>query len=180
MRGRDYALPEDVRDLALDVLRHRIVLSYEALADNVSADDVLTRVLAAIPLPEVPLHERRPRPDDASTAPSTTPERILRRLEWRVIRRLDGQLQGDYRTLFRGVGIDFADLREYEPGDDVRHIDWNVTARMDTPVRAHVPGGPRADGLAPARPLAVDGVRADRPLEGAGADRAGGRRWPGC
>jgi len=60
-----------------------------------------------------------------------TPERLLRRLEWRVIRRLDGQLQGDYRTMFRGTGIDVADLREYELGDDVRHIDWNVTARTD-------------------------------------------------
>src|SRR5262249_58934527 len=40
---------------------------------------------------------------------------------------------GDYRTLLHGVGIDLADLREYEPGDDVRHIDWNVTARMDSP-----------------------------------------------
>ena len=71
----------------------------------------------------------------ASTMPSSapTPERILRRLEWRVIRRLDGRLQGDYRTMFHGVGLDLADLREYEPGDDVRHIDWNVTARMDTP-----------------------------------------------
>lgn len=62
-----------------------------------------------------------------------TPERLLRRLEWRVVRRLDGQLQGDYRSLFRGVGVDFQDLREYVPGDDLRHIDWNVTARMDTP-----------------------------------------------
>jgi uncharacterized protein (DUF58 family) len=62
-----------------------------------------------------------------------TPERLLNRLEWQVIRRLDGQLQGNYRTAFRGVGLDFLDLREYEPGDDVRHIDWNVTARMDTP-----------------------------------------------
>ena len=62
-----------------------------------------------------------------------TPERLLRRLEWQVIRRLDGRLQGNYRTIFRGVGTDFRDLREYEPGDDVRHIDWNVTARMDTP-----------------------------------------------
>ena len=61
-----------------------------------------------------------------------TPERVLRRLEWRVIRRLDGRLQGDYRTLFRGTGIDVADLREYQPGDDVRHVDWNVTARMDS------------------------------------------------
>jgi uncharacterized protein (DUF58 family) len=68
-----------------------------------------------------------------------TPERLLRRLEWRVVRRLDGRLQGDYRTLFRGAGVDFTDLREYEPGDDLRHIDWNVTARMDTPfVRQYV------------------------------------------
>ncbi len=65
--------------------------------------------------------------------PALTPERVLRRLEWRVIRRLDGRLQGDHRTLFRGTGIDVADLREYQPYDDVRHIDWNVTARTDVP-----------------------------------------------
>ncbi|MBP0620669.1 DUF58 domain-containing protein [Cupriavidus consociatus] len=60
-------------------------------------------------------------------------EALLRRLEWTVVRRLDGLLQGDYRTLFRGFGLDLADLREYRPGDDVRHIDWNVTARLQTP-----------------------------------------------
>jgi uncharacterized protein (DUF58 family) len=65
------------------------------------------------------------------TAPALTADRVLRRLEWQVIRRLDGRLQGDYRTLIRGQGTDFRDLREYEPGDDVRHVDWNVTARMD-------------------------------------------------
>jgi uncharacterized protein (DUF58 family) len=57
----------------------------------------------------------------------------LRRLEWTALRRLDGLLQGDYRTLFRGFGLDLADLREYQYGDDVRHIDWNVTARLQTP-----------------------------------------------
>jgi len=62
-----------------------------------------------------------------------SPEKILRRLEWTVIRRLDGMLHGDYRTLFRGNGIDLADLREYQYHDDVRHIDWNVTARLQTP-----------------------------------------------
>ncbi len=62
-----------------------------------------------------------------------TAERLLRHLEWRVVRRLDGRLQGDYRSLFRGSGLDFTDLREYEPGDDLRHIEWNVTARLDTP-----------------------------------------------
>ena len=61
-----------------------------------------------------------------------TPERVLRRLEWRVLRRLDGRLQGDYRTVFRGTGVDVADLREYQFGDDLRHVDWNVTARTDT------------------------------------------------
>src|SRR6478735_3220181 len=60
-------------------------------------------------------------------------ESLLRRLEWRVVRRLDGRLQGDYRTLFRGAGLDFTDLREYVPGDDLRHIEWNVTARLDEP-----------------------------------------------
>jgi uncharacterized protein (DUF58 family) len=62
-----------------------------------------------------------------------TPERVLRRLEWRVLRRLDGRLQGDYRTMFRGNGVDVADLREYQFGDDLRHLDWNVTARTDVP-----------------------------------------------
>jgi uncharacterized protein (DUF58 family) len=61
------------------------------------------------------------------------PEHLLRRLEWTVIRRLDGLLHGDYRTLFRGFGLDLADLREYQYHDDVRHIDWNVTARLQTP-----------------------------------------------
>jgi len=61
------------------------------------------------------------------------PEHVLRRLEWTVIRRLDGLLHGDYRTLFRGFGLDLADLREYQYHDDVRHIDWNVTARLQTP-----------------------------------------------
>ena len=64
---------------------------------------------------------------------AATPEAVLRRLEWTVIRRLDGALQGDYRTLFRGQGLDLADLREYVYHDDVRHIDWNVTARLQTP-----------------------------------------------
>ena len=61
------------------------------------------------------------------------PERILKRLEWTVIRRLDGLLQGDYRSLFRGFGLDFAGLREYQFQDDYRQIDWNVTARLSEP-----------------------------------------------
>jgi len=75
----------------------------------------------------------------STLTPASTPERVLQRLDWQVVRRLDGLLQGDYRSLFYGYGVDFADLREYQPQDDVRYIDWNVTARMDTPyVRQYV------------------------------------------
>src|SRR5215213_2762963 len=64
---------------------------------------------------------------------ATATDRLLRRLEWQVVRRLDGRLQGAYRTLWHGAGTDFTDLRTYTPEDDVRHIDWNVTARLDEP-----------------------------------------------
>ena len=77
-------------------------------------------------------------PDGAPAPPRVDPEGILRRLEWKTVRVLDGLLQGDYRTLFRGEGMALAELREYQPHDDVRHIDWNATARMRVPyVREH-------------------------------------------
>src|SRR6266516_1720976 len=63
----------------------------------------------------------------------TAAERLLLRLEWRVVRRLDGRLQGGYRTAHRGSGVDFVGLRGYVDGDDARHIDWNVTARLNEP-----------------------------------------------
>src|ERR1700730_8383855 len=63
----------------------------------------------------------------------TTPERLLARLEWRVVRRLDGRLAGGYRTAHRGTGTALVGLREYTGGDDARHIDWNVTARLNEP-----------------------------------------------
>jgi len=70
VRGREYALPPDVRDVAHDVLRHRLVLSYEALADNVTSDDIIDRILATIPLPEIVLRDRRqPAAAAATVAP---------------------------------------------------------------------------------------------------------------
>ena len=57
VRGRNYALPQDVLDMALDVIRHRLVLSYEALSDNVTADDLLNKIFDRIPIPVVPLRE---------------------------------------------------------------------------------------------------------------------------
>lgn len=69
----------------------------------------------------------------ATPSLTPTPEALLHRLDWRVLRRLDGHLQGDHHTNFLGGGLDVADLRQYQPDDDVRRIDWNVTARMDEP-----------------------------------------------
>ncbi len=57
VRGRDYVLPQDVYDMARDVIRHRLVLSFEALSDNVTSDDILTTILARVPAPVVPLRE---------------------------------------------------------------------------------------------------------------------------
>ena len=57
VRGRAYVLPQDVLDMAMDVIRHRLVLSYEALSDNISSDDILKKIFDRIPLPVVPLHE---------------------------------------------------------------------------------------------------------------------------
>ena len=81
------------------------------------------------------MSNKPPEPATGQPLPSVPgqADRLLRQLEWHVIRRLDGLLQGDYRTLVRGSGLDLADLREYQPHDDVRHIDWNVTARLNAP-----------------------------------------------
>ncbi len=65
--------------------------------------------------------------------PTRQPHEVLRRLELAVTRRLDGLLQGDYRGLVPGHGSELGEAREYQPGDDVRRIDWNVTARTITP-----------------------------------------------
>ena len=72
-------------------------------------------------------------PPPASPPGRAAPERLLLRLEWRVLRRLEGRLAGGYRTAHRGTGTDLAGLRDYQEGDDARYIDWNVTARLNEP-----------------------------------------------
>src|SRR5215217_7328717 len=70
---------------------------------------------------------------DAAAAPPRHAEQVLQRIDFTIVRRLDGILQGEYRSLFYGHGLDLAEVREYQPEDDVRYMDWNVTARMQTP-----------------------------------------------
>ena len=74
-----------------------------------------------------------PPPPPGPRPQATPPEALLRRIDWDIVSRLDGRLQGDYRSGALGDGLDVADLREYQVDDDVRRIDWNVTARMSEP-----------------------------------------------
>ena len=161
--------------MALDVLRHRLVLSFEALSDDVTSDRILRTIIDRVPVPVVPL-----RTDDRVRV--RAPERVLQRLDWTVVRRLDGLLQGDYRSLFRGNGVDFADLREYEYGDDIRHIDWNVTARMDTPyVREFLEDREiTAWFLLDLSPSVDFGTVESERLKRSVLVDVGRRRWPGC
>ena len=81
----------------------------------------------------------RPR-TPAQPGPGPTPEALLRALDLTVARRIRGLLPGEFRAHDLGGGTELAQVRPYEPGDDVRRIDWNVTARTTIPhVRVHVP-----------------------------------------
>ena len=156
--GRDYALPQDMQDIAPDILRHRLVLSYDALADDVPADHVVRRVMSTIPLPSVaPRQHGRPatgrsaqasrclaraacrdpaaatRQRATAATAATSPGPVLARLQLMVTRKLDGLLQGDYAGLLPGPGSEAGESREYRPGDDVRRMDWPVTARTTLP-----------------------------------------------
>jgi uncharacterized protein (DUF58 family) len=105
---------------------------------------------------------------------TSPPERLLRRLEWQVVRRLDGRLQGAYRTVFRGTGIDFDSVREYTAEDDIRHIDWNVTARLDEPhVRQYTEDRDLTAWLVLDQSASMRFGSADRSSAGAGDPRAG-------
>ena len=82
-----------------------------------------------------PNRDQRPGVGDRNTPPPLPPRLLasVRRLEIRARRLVTSELGGEYRSAFRGAGIEFAEAREYVPGDDVRRIDWNVTARMGAP-----------------------------------------------
>jgi uncharacterized protein (DUF58 family) len=87
-----------------------------------------------------PTKARNEEPELAgSTGEPLTAEALLKRIDWTIVRKLDGILQGDYRSMFTGQGYDLAEVREYQAEDDPRYMDWNVTARMDTPyVRQYI------------------------------------------
>ena len=187
LRGRGHVLAEDVRDLAPDVLRHRLVLSYDALADGVSADDVLDRVLAAVGAPA----RRR------TAAGGCAAGRVAASLAARPARQGPGPMPARARRGARpraraprgGRAARRAPRRRasarapsspscgpYQVGDDVRQLDAAATARTGEPARARARARARADDVARARRLGVDGVRHRRPAE---VRRRRGRRARG-
>ena len=190
-RGRRYVIPTDVTELAHDVLRHRIVPSFTALAEEVTrghdprpahpgragaadqrggADRMAERRLTSALASAGPA--RRPRP-----GPARRRRRSSARSTSRSGARSTASLPGEFRAHDRGGGTELAQIRPYEPGDDVRQIDWNVTARTTVPARPGPRPGAGADVLAAARRLAVDDVRDRRPAQGRRrrGRRAGGR-----
>ena len=158
LRGRRYVLPSDVAELAPDVLRHRLVLSYAALADGITrrhdrrarphpragapprhgggADRMTAARDRAADLAHIGGRARTP----ARPGPGPIADRLVRQLELALDRRVGGQRSGDHLGLGRGNGLELDRIRPYEPGDDVRRIDWNATARTLVPqVREDVP-----------------------------------------
>ena len=141
VRGREYVLAEDVAALAKDALRHRLVLSYQALAEEVTPDTILERCMATVPRRDRPPPRARPDrslaspdgPDPGPAGARAAARALLRALDIQIGRRVDALLAGDYRSAVLGVGSELAQVRPYVPGDDVRRIDWNVTARTREP-----------------------------------------------
>ena len=179
--------PRTCRDLARDVLRHRWCSPTRRSPTTSSAEDMLDPILRGGPAARGRRCRRAAvrsaagqRHRGAHDRPTLTPERVLRRLEWRVIRRLDGRLQGDYRTLLprarhrlpRPARVRVG--RRRAPHRLERH-------RADgRAVRPGVRRGPRGHRLAAARPLRVDGLRPRRAAEGAGPAPRSRRRWRSC
>ena len=119
------------------------MLSYQALAEEVTPDSILERVQAVVPVPQLDLagdqrgvsalHVARPRTHAGASRAGPDPGPLLSALDVAIGRRVEGLLAGDYRSSMLGPGTELALIRPYVPGDDVRLIDWAVTARTGEP-----------------------------------------------
>ena len=202
LRGRDYALPQDLQDIAPDILRHRLVLSYDALADDISADRIVERVLATVPMPTVAPRQnaappaptaappagpaaagcvagpavsrsrRRRRPPTAGRGPDEPaaarhaagrrapgPSRRCRSCSCSSRAGSTGCCRATTSVCCPGPGTEPGESREYRPGDDVRRMDWPVTARTTVPHVRQTDRRPGAGDLARGRPVGEPGLR---------------------
>ena len=122
LNRRGYVVPDDVRSIAGDVLRHRIGLTYEAEAAGITPDEIIGEILSKVEVPS----SSRPMDEQVQQLMQR-----VRRIEIKTRALSDNVFAGQYHSAFKGRGMSFAEVREYQPGDDVRDIDWNVSARFD-------------------------------------------------
>ena len=121
---RGYVIPEDVREVVFDVLRHRIGLTYEAEAENITSEDLIEQIINQVEVPQ-----------QLNYLLVETKELLkkVRKIEIKTRRLSENLFGGEYQSTFKGRGMTFSEVRKYEFGDDVRSIDWNVTARYNEP-----------------------------------------------
>ena len=123
LQGRGYVIPNDIKSIGMDVLRHRVLVTFEAEAEEKTSEDIVERIFDSVRfLWEIPV--------------TAIPKEILkkvRQIEIQTRRLVNDLLAGEYHSTFKGMGMEFSEVREYVPGDDIRTIDWNVTARMNKP-----------------------------------------------
>ena len=137
MDGRFSVAVEDVRKIAVPVLRHRISTNFQAQAEGLSTEDVIERLLAMIPEPEIPKFSTTA--GSSTRHAMSTVEKYLKPEVARQIARLDlraqfvvkGFLQGLHASPFHGFSVEFSEHRKYTPGDDPKDIDWLVYAKTD-------------------------------------------------
>ena len=159
LRHRGFVTPEDVKAVGLDVLRHRVIAHLRGRGRGAhrrrrssSASSTASRS-----------REPRTSPDASPGAHPAHPQARDHHPQG----RLRDMLAGQYHSVFKGRGMAFSEVRQYQPGDEIRIIDWNVTARMNDAVREGLHRGARADGDAAGGRLGVGGLR----LAGAHARR---------
>ena len=169
LSGRHFVTPQDVKTIALDVLRHRVIgeLRGGGREHHVRGCDPQD------PRPRCPCRR------SAQRMPANSVKTIMsrmRQLEIRTRRLVNDSLAGEYHSVFKGRGMDFDEVREYVPGDEVRTIDWNVTARAGRPFVKKFTEERELNHVAGGGHQRVRQFRLRRPEQA----RAGGARWPAC
>ena len=129
MHGRYHVTYEDIRALYTPVLRHRVLLNFHAESDRLKQDDILKQLLEWKPRPRNRVADRRLACSSASSIPRLWP--ASRSLDLVAKTVVDGFVAGLHRSPDFGFSQEFAEYRAYTPGDDLRHVDWNVFARTE-------------------------------------------------